>query len=365
MNVVVGSGRAEHRPGRRAALFLGIVVMLDSYPAEQRVEMVRDVAGGIDVRRGRPAQLVHEQAIVLRGWRAGHGGHIRIYPDARDGEVAGYPEAAGGPGRLQPPGALERGDLLPGQQLDAVRAVVGADHRANLLAQDPLKRNLARKDGGHVHPELGQRGCYLAADEAHAHDDRAPAWPGLALDRVAVGNRAQVMEAGQVGPRYLKPPVPSSRRYQELVVPEFLTRVQQHRVPGGVNAQRGGLAQALDLVLFVPAGGPDVPSVEILFRTQVCLGERRPAKRDARFRADEHDPAPVALLPQRHGGAAPGHAAADDHDRAAAGAVSHRVVLLPSRAGRGDSPPGRLCNGRSGTSRLVSRGASRQRATGA
>ena len=34
MNVVVGIGRAEHRSRSRAALFLAIVVVLDSHPAE-------------------------------------------------------------------------------------------------------------------------------------------------------------------------------------------------------------------------------------------------------------------------------------------------------------------------------------------
>ena len=120
-------------------------------------------------------------------------------------------------------GSLERGDPLAGQQLDAVRAVEGADHRADLGAEDPLQRDLLRKDRRHLHAELGQGGRHLAADEAHADDNRAASLPGGALDRVAVGHRAQVVDAGQVRGRDCEPTGLPTGGDQQALIAELLT----------------------------------------------------------------------------------------------------------------------------------------------
>ena len=96
-------------------------------------------------------------------------------------------------------------------------------------------------------------------------------------------------------------------------------------------------ARAADVyaVLGVPAGWPDIPAVEVLFRSQVRLGQRRPAKRDARFRADDNDRPGETFLPQGSGRVAPREAAADDHDRALADTFRHasptRLQVLPGR----------------------------------
>src|SRR6202042_539286 len=86
VHVVVGIARPEYRPGRRAAVFLGIVVVLNPHPAKQRVEVIRDITGRVDIGRGRPALLVGEQSVVLRGRAAGHGRDDQVYPDAGDDE---------------------------------------------------------------------------------------------------------------------------------------------------------------------------------------------------------------------------------------------------------------------------------------
>jgi hypothetical protein len=121
---------------------------------------------------------------------------VGLHADAHHGEIT--PDAATGSGHdpFHAFGALEGGDLVCGQQLDAVRAVKGADQRAYLAAEDRLQRGPAREDRGNPHSELPQRGRYLAADESHAHDDRAPARHRLPLDRVAFGHRAQIVNPG-------------------------------------------------------------------------------------------------------------------------------------------------------------------------
>jgi hypothetical protein len=88
-------------------------------------------------------------------------------------------------------------------------------------------------------------------------------------------------------------------------------------------------------VFGVPAGWPDIPAVEVLFRSQVRLGQGRPPEWDARFRADHHDRSSETLIPQGSGRVAPREAAADDHDLALADTFRHasptRLQFLPGR----------------------------------
>jgi len=215
-----------------------------------------------------------------------------------------------------------------------------ADQCAELLAEDPLQRVAAGKDGGDLHPELGQGGRHLAADEPHAHHHRTPSRHGLVLDRVALGHRPQVVDAGQLGPGNLQPPVPSSRRDQELPVLQVPARAEGQLVRRGVDRDYG-IGAELDVVGLVPAGRPDVPVVEALFGSQVALGERGTAERDLRFPADEHDRPAEPLVPQGCRGGAPGLAATDDHHRLGAGSLGHALVHPPD-VGREDGACGTL-----------------------
>src|ERR1700730_5839942 len=326
MDVVVCSGRAEHRFRSRGPLFLSVVVMLDTNSGALAGEVVRNIPSCIDVSCAGSTQFIDKKAIGLRNrWRNGR--HVGIYPDAGDGEVAWHTNAVGGHDRLQPPVSFERDNLISCQQFDPVRAVDGADQCADLLAQDRLEGDSPGKDGGHVDPELGQGRRHLATDEAHAHYHRVPARHRFALDLVAVSHRAQVVDAGQFSPGILEPPGPSSGGYQDLLILELLAGGQEHSVCGGIDARNTGVREAVYIVLFVPAGRSDVPAVQTLLRPQVRLGERRPAKGDTRFSADDRDPAAVTLLPQGHGGVAPGEGAADDYDCILAGSLRHRAIF--------------------------------------
>ena len=66
MDVVKGNSRAQHRPCRRGSVMFGAVVMLDPDPAENRVEMVGDIAGRVHVSRAGPAQFVDQNPVLLR-----------------------------------------------------------------------------------------------------------------------------------------------------------------------------------------------------------------------------------------------------------------------------------------------------------
>src|ERR1019366_3117031 len=127
MDVVIGSIRAQHRSRRGGTLFLSVVVVLDTDPAEYRVQMVRDIAGRVDVGGAGPARFVDQNTVILRDRLTRDGRHHGLNPDTSHGEVARDANAAGGRDRLQPLGPFERGNLISGEQLDAVRAVDGTE----------------------------------------------------------------------------------------------------------------------------------------------------------------------------------------------------------------------------------------------
>ena len=58
---------------------------------------------------------------------------------------------------------------------------------------------------------------------------------GLALDRIALGHRAKLVDPGQLGARDVEPPVPPARGDQDLLVLDLLARVQDHLVRGGID----------------------------------------------------------------------------------------------------------------------------------
>ena len=211
VDVVVGGGRAEHRPAPPRA------------PSSRRCCSARrepgrrpDAAGS---RRRRPRRrrarwcdtLVDEDPVVLRDRATREGRDLGLDPDADDGEVARDAIAAGGHDRLDPLGSLERGDLISGAA--ARPRSRGGSRRTAAPSSSPRTRSRGPpgKDRGHPNPELRQGGRHLATDEPHPDDYRVPIRGGLALDRVALGDRTQLVDPGQLGPgkvsRRLRPPV--------------------------------------------------------------------------------------------------------------------------------------------------------------
>src|SRR5713226_5852309 len=63
MYVVVRHAPVEERCRGGPSLLLGVVVVLDAYASKQRVSVVCNVSGGIEVRQARPAILVNFDAV--------------------------------------------------------------------------------------------------------------------------------------------------------------------------------------------------------------------------------------------------------------------------------------------------------------
>ena len=127
-------------------------------------------------------------------------GELRFDPDPerpRNHSPIRRPPAVTAASTRSPPSNAR--DAVAAEQLDAVLAVDRGERRCDLLAEHALERQLPWQHRGDVHTELRQRSGDLAADEPHPHDHRVPACHGLALDRVALGDRAQLVDALELG----------------------------------------------------------------------------------------------------------------------------------------------------------------------
>ena len=131
----------------------------------------------------------------LRKLRAGYD------PDADDDEVAGDLAPAAVRTAFTAVSPSERLDALAEHHLDAVASVNVAVEGADLGAEDPLVGKLQRVDDGHLKAALAGGCGELAADPARAHDDHATALVQPLAQHVAVGERAQVVDARRASRR--------------------------------------------------------------------------------------------------------------------------------------------------------------------
>ncbi len=89
-------------------------------------------------------------------------------------------------------------------------------HPAYLFTEDPMQRRLVAVHDGDIHARLPERRRHLRADEAHPHHHRFSPRGDLRADAVAVGHRAQVIDALQA--RNGKTSVPSPGGDEKLVI---------------------------------------------------------------------------------------------------------------------------------------------------
>src|ERR1700757_1916692 len=167
------------------------------------MQVVCDVAGGVNVAQASSAALVYEHPIGLRDWLPRERRYLGLDPDPDDGEVARHAAVIGGHRRLHTLAPLEPDDLILAAQLDAVGGVDRGERCADLFPQHVLQRRPPRKYRSHTNPELRQGSSHLAADAPHPDHHRSPIFSRLALDRVALADRAELMDPRQLRARNL------------------------------------------------------------------------------------------------------------------------------------------------------------------
>ena len=314
MDVGIGSWVAEHRPGCGPSLLFRVVVVLDAQPAEHGMEVIRHVAGGVDIRHIRPAGFIDQDPVVQGDLAVADGVNDRLDPDPQHRKVTVDPRALGGDRARHLHRTLEPNHLVLGQQLYAVVSVNAGHYLADLIAEHGRQRRRTVEHRGHLDTQLAKRGRHLGPDEAHPHDDRARPRLGNLADRLTLRLGSQLIDPGQRCARHPKSPVASSGAEQERVRKGFAADELDLLAPRVDPLDRDPGAK-LNAMRRVPGLGFDEPAVEAFLTAQVGLGQGRPSKRDARLVAKHHNPAGPAVLPQGHRRVSAGEPGAND-DRA-------------------------------------------------
>src|SRR5689334_3096431 len=188
-DLVVGDVGAQHVARGGGALGGGRLLVLDAHhaPVDDRVVLAH-VAGGEDALGRRPqaavaqhaTKLAEGQARLAREHDVGH------RPHAADDRLRGELAAALGHHALHALAALEAGDLVAADDLDAVLLEHAAEEAPGGGAEAALERMVLEHDHGHAAAELGQRGGDLRGDVRAAHAHHVLGALGLLADAVGV-----------------------------------------------------------------------------------------------------------------------------------------------------------------------------------
>ena len=240
---------------------------------------------------------------LIVGHRADADDH-RVRPQRRsvaqrDGQVAGLP--ADRPHADPEPGRQRRGG--------------GAGRPGERPPAGPVARSIGirhRVDDGHLAAGRARRRGGLRADEAAAdHHDRAAFGEAL-LEREAVRQRAELVDAGLRPPRGR--PRRRPRRDHEVVVGQQVA-VGEQDLPGVGGERQGRRPEAqLDLVGRRGLRGEQGRALGRPRAAQHLLGQRRPVAGRPWLLADQGDGPAVPLGAQRPGRADAPHGRAHDDD---------------------------------------------------
>ena len=133
-------------------------------------------------------------------------------------------------------------------------------------------------------------------------------------DRVAVGDRAQVVDALQLRARQLQPSRARAGGDQQRVVADVgAVALELHTALGRIDIRHGMTEQQLDLLVLVEGLVLDEQILALGLATQVVLAQRRALVGELRLGADQQNPSVEAALAQldRRFGAC--EAGANDH----------------------------------------------------
>ena len=143
---------------------------------------------------------------------------------------------------------LRIGQLLPGH---AVLLQPVLEEAPGLLAEAATEGHRLLHDHRAGTAERGQRGGHLARDVGPADQDH-PLAGGVVPDRLAVAERAQVMDARQLAPGDAEPPDVRPRRQQRLVERHYLAIGQLEAALGERQLGHGDARQCFNPLLLVP-----------------------------------------------------------------------------------------------------------------
>ena len=181
-------------------------------------------------------------------------------------------------------------------------------------AEHPIQRGLEQFEDGDLEPQLAERGRDLGPDEPHAHDDRAPRVGRRSTDCVGVGDRAELVDAGQVRAGNFHPAVPNAGCHERPIEGDALPVGQCDGPFPWVDRPRSHPQAGLDVVGFPPPGRPHQKLVAGLGAAQIRLGQAGPLVGQARFVADQDDAPVETVLTKGRGRRTTGKRGAHHHE---------------------------------------------------
>ena len=186
---------------------------------------------------------------------------------------------------------------------------------AELGAEHAQERQLERLDDGDVEALLARRRRDLAADPARPDDDQvAAAALEHGADRVGVAERAQHVDAVEVGARQRQALGLGARGQQQAVVGDLLAALEHDRAGREVDALGAHAGAQRHVVVGVPALLLQVGPRSARSRRAGNPCSAAGARRAIGLGADEDDVAVEALLAQRLDRLSAGHPGAHDHE---------------------------------------------------
>jgi hypothetical protein len=177
-----------------------------------------------------------------------------------------------------------------------VIAVQVAVDGADLRSQHALQRHRGGIDHRHLGAALARRGGELRSDPPGADHDHLAARLETPAQRVAVRERAQVVDRVQVGAGDRQPTRFCARGQQQPVVAELAPVLEPDLGAARVERAHGSAGDQLDVVLTVEGLRMDIGLLARGLRAQVILGQRRALVGSLRLGADQDDPAVEPLL---------------------------------------------------------------------
>ncbi len=223
-------------------------------PAQLRVERGRDIAAGVDIRVGRPQELVGDDAVV--DLQAGRHRQLDggLDTDADHHDVGGNLPAVvqqDTTDRTVGP-AEDLGDTGPEPEIDTAGGMQIPVDAGDLVAQHPAQRQRVLLDDGDRAAVLAGGGSGLQADPAGADHHHVLVLLEGREQFVRLIQGPQVPHAGEFGARSGEPAHPGAGGEQQLVVVNGLGRVQLDGLGGRVERDRDAAGPPLDVVLQVP-----------------------------------------------------------------------------------------------------------------
>ena len=287
--------------------------------AQGRIRRSRTVARGQHRFVRRSAIFVGQNAVVFV--QSAHPGQIRRRQHAnahyhgvrRQRSIAGFdsldPLSAG-----EAPNLFANANANPRIAVQAGKPIgnASADHAAH----HPLLR-LQNCDFG----ARRRRGCrHFQSDIASAHNHDSPPRSQFAAQMIGIGQRPQIVDAGQIRARNIQLAQGASGGQRQPVVAKPLAAVQQRALAGPVNRNHPSAQAQFHVPVPVVRRPAKQQPLALQLSGQELLGKRGALIGELILVADQGDPAFVAAKPERDGELRGGLSAAHDQHRFAGGA---------------------------------------------